>query len=117
MGDTGPVHPTNLLGYAGIAAGFGIGYLLNGMFIKLSDRIGGLVDTAFSGTSRGSTGPGSGVKWTEWIAWLVSVAIWGGVALWGYSRWRGSSGFGNGVMMGIGLGGVIEEVFHVPGGV
>ena len=110
--------PYNLLGYAGIAAGFGIGYLLNGMFIKLSDRIGGLVDTAFSGgTARGSTGPGSKVAWTSWIAWLVAVALWGGIALWGFTRYKGRDGFGNGLMMGIGLGGVVEEIFHVPGGV
>lgn len=113
----GPVKPNKMLGYAGIAAGFGVGYLLNGMFIKLSDRIKGLVDTVFSGSARSGGGPASGVAWPDWIAWLVAVAIWGGIAVWGFYRWRGSDGFGNGLMMGVGLGGVMEEIFHVPGGV
>ena len=109
--------PNKFIGYAGIGAGFGIGYLLNGMFIKLSDRISGLVDTAFSGTARGGGGAAEKVDWKDWIAWLVAVAIWGGVALFGFNKWRGSGGFGGGLIFGVGLGGVVEEIFHVPGGV
>ena len=109
--------PNKFVGYAGIGAGFGIGYLMNGMFIKLSDRIMSLVDTAFSGSSRSEAGAVAKVDWKSWIAWLVAVAIWGGIALWGFNRWRSKNGFGDGLIFGVGLGGAVEEIFHVPGGV
>jgi len=113
----GPIQPGKLLGYAGVAAGFGIGYLLNGMFLKLSDRLAGLTGSIFSGTARSGAGPADKVSWKDWIPWLISVAIWAGVALWGFYRFKSGQTFGNGLLMGVGLGGVVEEIFHVPGGV
>jgi len=112
----GPVQPSKLVGYAGLAAGFGVGYMVSGMFLRLSERIAGLMGSVFTGTQRAGSGPGSDVDWTVWGSWLISVAIWAGIALWGYSRFKGSSGFGNGLLFGLGLGGAVEELFQVPGG-
>jgi len=113
----GPVKPNKLVGYAGIAAGFGVGYMVSGMFLRLSERIAGLLGTVFTGTQRAGSGPGAGVNWTQWGSWLIAVAIWAGIALWGFSRWKGTDGFGNGLLFGLGLGGAIEELFQVPGGI
>lgn len=111
-----PGKPSAMIGYAGIAAGFGVGYMLSGMFLKLSERFSGILSSVFTGENRGN-GPAAGVDWTAWGSWLIAVALWAGVALWGYSRWKTDSGFGNGMIFGLGLGGAIEELFQVPGGI
>lgn len=107
---------SKLVGWVGIAAGFGIGYMVSRMFLKLGTRIGTALKSVF--TAAATTGAGAvSMDWRDWAGWFIGMGIWGMIALWGWRRWKASDGFGNGLIFGIGVGGVVEEVFNIPGGI
>jgi len=98
-----------MIGYLGIGAGICAGYLLSGMFLKLSDRL----KTALGGWfNKSTTHDVKSGDMTDWIAKLVAIAIWGSIAVWGYSKWKREDGPVAGFIMGIGVGGLMEEIVY-----
>ena len=98
-----------LLGYVGIAAGFGVGYLISGLFLHLSSRIWGFLNGVMSGTKRASGAVGT-TDWKDMVARLLALLFWGIVAVAGFTKFRKDDGPMFGFVLGLGLGGLTEEL-------
>ena len=101
---------SNLLGYLGAAGGIAIGWIMSSI-IQLDVHVRSLLSAIFSGSQRAG---GPNVNWQLWAGWLFAELLWGFVAVWGYRRYRASDGALNGVLMGAGVGGVIETGMQIP---
>ena len=104
-----------IIGYLGVGAGVALGYMMSGMFLKLSTRIGSALKSVFSKSQRANA-PQTSTEWMSWASQLLAILIWGCVAVLGYTRFRRDEGALNGVLLGIGIGGVAEELLYNFGG-
>jgi hypothetical protein len=99
-----------VIGYLGVGAGIAVGYMLSGMFLKLSDRLKTFIGGVFNKGERSTTGLNE--DWSGWASKLLALLIWGSIAIWGYSKWTRDDGAMNGFIMGVGIGGVAEELLY-----
>jgi hypothetical protein len=99
------MNPKGMVEYAAIFGGIGIGFVVSRTVVKASSRITEFLNSVLSG----------GGAWIEYAGKALGLALWGVVALGALTKWRKEDGLQWSILLGIGLGGVVEEIAHDVG--
>ena len=108
----------DMFGALGLLAGVGIGFVLSGTILKISDRVKSLLNTVLPGTSAAGAVKVSDAQWKSWAASAIGLMVGAIIAYWGYHRMSGGKSANaavDHVICGIGVGIVLEEASVLMG--
>jgi hypothetical protein len=100
-----------LVNMAIVGGGIAFGWAASHFVVKLSTRISALFGKAVK----------SGDAKLTWAGWFMAVAVYlvmsfGGIGLPSVKGFSGYKGYASYFMAGMGVGGLIDEVMNIPGG-